>query len=157
MEKFLTIQDKKDFENWHSNRYKKDLKLSEEIKEKDENWSIIIGYYAMHNITKLFLAKNNVYLQGGDHIHDKCIEELEKISRKDEKYLKDKLELLKQAKETTEKLLEKPKEWPGILNYAKTERTTANYYKKREITEAEEFLNIIVKPYINTIEKMISK
>lgn len=155
--KFLTQNDKKDYENWHENRYNKDLILSEELVKRDENWSIIIGYYSMHNITKLFLTKYNIYLYGGEHIHDRCIEELEKISIKEEKYLKDQLFLLKQAKDTSEKLLEKPKDWPGILETAKNERTTANYYKQRDIIGANEFLERYVKPYIDTIKKMIKK
>lgn len=155
MKKLYTVQEKTDYKEWHKNRYNKDLFLAENIIDMDQSWSIIIGYYAMHNITKLFLATKNIYLIGGEHIHDQCIKELEKISYTELKNLKDTLILLKEAKEKFDSLFLEPKEWPVILKHAKFERSNANYYSNKDSSEAKGFINEIVRPYISTFEKLI--
>lgn len=43
--------------NFFENSYKDNLKHSEKNIKEFPRWSIISGYYAMHDITKLFLAK----------------------------------------------------------------------------------------------------
>ena len=49
----------KEREDWiwfHENAYKEDLKLTEELMLKSPRWSIVAGYYAMHDLTKLYLG-----------------------------------------------------------------------------------------------------
>lgn len=43
--------------NFFTVSYRDDLENCEYVKEKHPRWSIISGYYAMHDITKLFFAK----------------------------------------------------------------------------------------------------
>jgi hypothetical protein len=43
--------------NFFQNSYKDDLAHANENVDKFPRWSIISGYYAMHDIAKLFLAK----------------------------------------------------------------------------------------------------
>ena len=42
--------------NFFSNSYKENLELCKFITERFPRWSIISGYYALHDLTKLFLA-----------------------------------------------------------------------------------------------------
>jgi len=152
--RFLTKKDKENYLAWHKTRYEKDIKLAEELQEKDENWTIIIGYYAMHNITKYFLATKNIFLREKTHIHEKCIEELEKLCTTNLQNLKDTLYLLKKAKEQYDKFFD-PKQLPIVLRVAKNERSKANYYSERELNEAKTYLEEYVKPYLETIRGLI--
>ena len=45
--------------DFFTNSYKDNLSHSEYVMEAYPRWSIISGYYAMHDITKLLLAKNS--------------------------------------------------------------------------------------------------
>lgn len=45
------------YANFFENSYRENLEHSEANMEKFPRWSIISGYYAMHDITKLLLAK----------------------------------------------------------------------------------------------------
>lgn len=152
--KFMTKQDKEDYLNWHKLRFEKDFKLAKELQEKDKNWSIIIGYYSMHNITKYFLATKNIFLRDKHNIHEKCIEELEQLCMTNLQTLKDTLYLLKKAKEQYDNFFE-PKELPLVLRAAKNERSKANYYSERKINEAKIYLDEYVAPYLETIKGFI--
>lgn len=46
------------YTNFFENSYKDNLNHSKENLTKFPRWSIVSGYYAMHDIAKLFIAKN---------------------------------------------------------------------------------------------------
>src|SRR3989339_168603 len=125
----LPATEKNNYIEFHELAYKEDLRHSEKNIIDFPRWSIISWYYAMHDITKLFLAKK----------------------------LKEKLlGLLREAKTTyynVERLKERA--LPILLRREKQERGKSQYYTqdfniKTNINaqKSSYFLDEIVKPYI---------
>ena len=130
------------------NTYKENLEHCEFNLEKFPRWSIISGYYAMHDITKLLLAKKfSIKIEFS--VHKTTIKILKEI-------IKDK-EILMLLKIGYKEFISMAND----LSEAKKERTKAQYYtgtefmKKRYKEKAEIFLNSIVINYINKMKVMI--
>lgn len=132
--------------------YKDDLSTSSELLIKHPRWSIISGYYAMHNISKIYLAKEFNLKFSKPHIHSAVIQALRELGNKEEI-----LELILSAK----------KEYKSIINLhltllqAKDEREKTQYYiseqknPKVNPQRAAYFLENLCKPYIIIMEKLI--
>ncbi|MFH0752433.1 MAG: hypothetical protein V1914_02430 [archaeon] len=133
--------------NFFENSYKNNIEHCKAVIKTFPRWSIISGYYAMHDITKLLLAKQYL-LKIEFKVHETTI-----------KLLK---ELIKN-KELT-KLAEKGyKEFLTLANdlaEAKKDRVKAQYYtgtaymKQEHEKRAQEFLEETVKPYLHKILKL---
>jgi len=147
---------------FHENAFEEDLIHAEKNVLEFPRWSIISGYYCMHDVTKLFLAKKfNIKIASPD-IHSKTIEALEHFI-KDNELKKKLLELLDDAKDiyySTERLKEKI--LPVLLRRAKQERGKAQYYSEDYTKEmkvnsqkASYFLDTIVKPYVEIIKGLM--
>jgi hypothetical protein len=154
----LPATEKENYLKFHKTAFEEDLKHSEKNILDFPRWSIISGYYCMHDLTKLFLSKRfNVKITSPE-IHRKAIGALEYFI-KDEKLKHHLLELLKEAKEiffSSERLKEKVV--TALLIKGKQERGKAQYYSedysknfKVNSQKAEYFLENIVKPYIKLI------
>jgi len=150
-------------ESWiefHENAYKDDLKHTEKDLMEFPRWSIISGYYAMHNITKLYLGKNHNVKIVGENIHSKTLKALSKfIQNKQEK--EKVIRLLKKAEISFFNILRlEEKTLPLMLRKGKTERGKTQYYSKdfSDINSQRSvyFLDNIVKPYIKIMEGMLS-
>lgn len=158
----LPATEKEDYIDFHKKAFEEDLKHAEKNLLEFPRWSIISGYYAMHDITKLFLAKKFNIKITSPEIHRKTVEVLENFI-KDEKLKKKLLELLKKAKEiyyNAERLKEKI--LPVLLKRGKQERGRAQYYtedytKKIQISSQKTtyFLKTIVKPYVELIRELM--
>jgi len=158
--KQLPITEKENYTKFHRFAYKDDLKHAELTYSEFPRWSIISGYYCMHDITKLFLAeKYNIKITSPE-IHAKAIDALAKCLT--DKMLKDKLiELLKQAENfyySVERLKEKT--LLTLLKRGKQERGKAQYYsedfsKHANSEKALYFIENIVRPYVNLIEELM--
>lgn len=136
------------YTNFFENTYKENLEHCKKVIEDFPRWSIISGYYAMHDITKLFLAKE-FRIKIDFNVHKTTLEILRKII-KDEKIL----ELLEIGyKEFIE--------MANDLAEARKERTKAQYYtgtefmKKKYQEDARNFLDNVVVLYLNKIERLI--
>jgi hypothetical protein len=143
-----TEQDR--YVNFFLATYKDNLVHSKENIHKHPRWSIISGYYAMHDISKLFIAK--IYrLKIDREIHATTIKVLKEL-------LKDK-EILR----LIEKGLEEYQSLSDELNDAKKDRVKIQYYtgtpflKEKYANKSESFLNNIVMPYVNKIELIMKK
>lgn len=158
----LPATEKNNYVEFHERAYREDLKHSEKNIIEFPRWSIISGYYAMHDITKLFLAeKFNIKVSSPD-IHSKTIDILEQTI-KDSKLKERLLVLLKEAKTTyynIERLKEKT--LPILLKKGKQERGKSQYYTqdfniKTNINAQKStyFLEEIVKPYIKLIQGLL--
>lgn len=156
----LSATEKKDYAIFHKNSYEDDLRHSEKNLLEFPRWSIISGYYCMHDLTKLFLAEKFNIKISSPNIHSKTIFALEYFVKKDE--LKTRLlELLKEADElyySAERLKEKT--IPTLLKKGKQERGKAQYYsdennKKIDSQRASYFLDTVVKPYVRIICELI--
>lgn len=158
----LPATEKENYIHFHKNAYEEDLRHSEKNIIDFPRWSIISGYYCMHNITKLFLADRFRIKISSPDIHAKTILALEHFI-KDEALKKRLSFLLDQAKNvyySAERLKEKT--LPVLLKRGKQERGRAQYYsedykEKMQINpqKASYFLDMIVKPYIELIDGLM--
>lgn len=158
----LSPQERENYLAFHKTAYLDDLKHSEEVVLKFPRWSIISGYYAMHDVTKLFLAAKFTTKITSPNIHEKTIIALrEKImdAATKEKLLK----LLGNAKEVYFNIEQlKEKVLPQLLRQGKQERGKTQYYteyytgmKKITAQKAIYFLDTFVKPYVKIIEGLM--
>ena len=158
----LSPEERKNYVQFHKNAYVDDVRHAEEVLLKHPRWSIISGYYAMHDITKFFLAQQFAIKISAPDIHNKTIDALaEKIQ--DVKTKERILDLLKKAKEAyfnIERLKEKV--LPELLRQGKRERGKTQYYTEdyaeaKIITsqKAAYFLDTFVKPYIKIMEELL--
>lgn len=158
----LPATEKENYLAFHRTVSKEDLKHAENNILDFPRWSIISGYYCMHNLTKLFIAERfNTKISSPD-IHAKTIEALEYFIRDDK--LKEKLlVLLKEAKDiyySTERFKEKT--LPVLLKRGKQERGKAQYYSedyteksKANSQKAAYFLDKNVRPYVELIKGLM--
>jgi len=133
--------------DFFSNSYKENLEHSKCSIKKFPRWSIISGYYAMHDIAKLFLAdKFNIKVEF--NVHETTIEVFKEL-------IKD--------KEIAEMLSLGYKELLTLLNdlaVARKQRTSAQYYtgieyrKEKYKEDAKIFIFSTVIPFLNKIREL---
>ena len=135
---------------FYASSYNDNLKHSESTSENYPRWSIISGYYAMHDISKLAIAK--IYrLKIEREVHATTIKVLKEVINNQET-----LKLIEEGYEKFKNLADE-------LSDAKKERVKAQYYtgskfmKKKYKETAKEFHNDFVTPYIKKIEELIGK
>lgn len=157
---YLAEQEKKGWILFQELAYKEDVKLAEELVLKYPRWSVVAGYYAMHDITKLYLAKIHNMKISGEKVHSAAIELLKEVlSEGNEKQRL--LDLLTEA-EKEYRILREGK-IHLFLRQGRDERTTAQYYLGRDnemfsvnfSRKASDFLETIVGPFIAIIERML--
>jgi len=134
--------------NFFTNSYKENLEHCKTVLNTFPRWSIISGYYAMHDITKLFLAKK-FQIKVDIKVHKTVLKIMEEITKD-----KELLNLLKIGYEEFIKMA-------SDLSEARDERQKAQYYKGAEFLEkiyqekAPSFLENTVEPYLNKINSLI--
>ena len=134
--------------NFFTNSYKENLEHCKFNLINFPRWSIISGYYAMHDITKLFLAKK-FSIKIDAKVHKTAIKVMEEITKD-----KEILNLLKIG-------FEEFKQMASDLFEARGERQKAQYYtgtkfmKEKYKERALKFLNNTAEPYINKIKNLI--
>ncbi|MBN2459773.1 hypothetical protein JXB28_05805 [Candidatus Woesearchaeota archaeon] len=159
----LPATEKENYISFHKAAFEEDLRHAEKNILEFPRWSIISGYYCMHDLTKLFLAKEfNIKISSPD-IHAKAIEALENLIQ-DEALKKKLITLLKEAKTiyfNAERLKEKT--LPTLLKRGKQERGRAQYYSedytekaKASSQKAAYFLDTIVKPYVKIMKELMA-
>lgn len=130
------------------NSYKDNLEHSRKNAKDFPRWSIISGYYAMHDISKLYMAKK-FRLKIDKEVHATVIKTLR--------------EVIKNSK-LSELIESGYKEFVSLaddLSEAKKERIKAQYYtgtvfmKEEFRRRSEEFLREIAEPYIEKMEKLL--
>lgn len=143
---------------FHEFAYRDDLDLSEKIKDSNPRWSIISGYYAMHDIAKLYLGKVHNLKIFGENVHKQTIDGL-KYVLKDSEEAKRILELLRNAEKEIKEI--GAEQIPYLLISGKKERGKAQYYSINALTDnneytkkAEWFIENIVRVFIKILEEM---
>ena len=155
----LSKVEKRKYESYHKDNYNEDYNLCVKITSQSSKWSIIIGYYAMHNQTKLFLAKFGLKISD-KAAHTATLIALRKIIQ-DDKIKKKVIELLEKAQQTYDVLNTpfKEKVIGNLLSKSLEERKKAQYYSqdtnKIALLNAMSFQENILKPYIEIINKLI--
>ena len=142
---------------FHEFAYKDDLELSKKIKNTNPRWSIISGYYAMHDIAKLYLGKIHNIKILGENVHKQTIDNLKVVLKKEES---NKIfELLRSAEVEIKEI--GVEQIPYLLLSGKKERGKAQYYSVNALTDnveyakkAEWFINNIVMVFIRILKEM---
>ena len=131
--------------NFFSKSYRENFEHCKFNLKKFPRWSIISGYYAMHDITKLFLAdKFNIKINF--KVHKTTIEVMEEVSKN-----KEIISMLNLAYNEFLNLL-------NDLSEAENKRTNAQYYtgtgfmKEKYRKDAKMFLSSILIPYLKKIK-----
>jgi len=133
--------------NFFSNSYKENLEHCRYVVEKYPRWSIISGYYAMHDIAKLFIA-DKFSIKIDFNVHQTTIDVLKEL-------IKDKqiIEMLNIGHNEFIKLL-------NDLATARKQRTKAQYYTgtkfmhEKYMKEARIFLEKTVIPFLERIKSI---
>lgn len=130
--------------------YEDNLNHSKVNLEAYPRWAIISGYYAMHDISKLLIAKMYRF-KIERQVHITTIEVLRELI-KDENMVK----LLEEGYEEFQGLADD-------LDEAKKERVKVQYYtgshflKEKYKGKAKVFFNGVVEPFIDKIKKLLSE
>ncbi len=155
----LPATEKEQYLTFHRTAFEEDMRHAEKNALDFPRWSVISGYYCMHDITKLFLAKNYDIKIGSLDAHAKTIEALEHFIK--DGALKQKLlSLLAEASDIyydAERLKERT--LPTLLRKGREERRKARYYADaaNEVNAQKTlyFLDTIVKPYVKIIRGLM--
>ncbi len=136
------------YTNFFENSHKDNLEHSKSVNESFPRWSIISGYYAMHDITKLLLAKK-FSLKIELEVHATAIKALSELIRN-----KQLLEMIENGYKEflflANDLAEAKKERVKTQYFTGTEYMKGEYRKR-----AESFLKDIVEPYIEKIKALL--
>lgn len=136
--------------NFFENSYKENLEHCKFNLDKFPRWSIISGYYAMHDITKLLIAKK-LKIKIDFEVHSTTIKILKEIIK--DNYL-------------NELLIRGHKEFLNLANdleEAKKQRTKSQYYtgtkflKEQYLKRARWFYETIVIDYLRKINKILEE
>lgn len=136
--------------NFFSQSYQDNLSHCRSVSETYPRWSIISGYYAMHDITKLLLAKQ-FRLKIDLEVHATTIKVLAELIKN-----KELLDLIEKGYHEFLSLA-------NDLAEAKTERTRTQYYtgtdfmKEEYKRKAKIFFKETVEPFIFKIKKLIGE
>ena len=136
--------------NFFEKSHKNNLEHCNFVIKAFPRWSIISGYYAMHDITKLLLAKE-FRIKIEIEVHATTIKVLREL-------IKNKDILLLMEKGYSEFLF-----LTNDLAKAKKDRVKAQYYTGTEYMRkdyekrAEEFMKDVVSPFISKIKKLAEK
>lgn len=157
----MDITEKEVYVQWHDYAYHDDLASAELLLEKHPRNSIVLGYYAMHNIAKKYLGDVFSIKIPQDDTHSVTLKALkEKITK--EVTRKRAIELMKKAQEEYE-IFSKPR--PELLSllyrHGRSERASHSYYqskqgaeKRTESEKAREFITTIVRPFITIMKEL---
>lgn len=132
--------------------YKDNLGASDFLLIKFPRWSIITGYYAMHDISKLYLAEKYNLKLSQPQVHSATIEALRELVKR-----KDILDLLEKAESEYNEIIS----LHLALLKGKEEREKSQYYispllnPSANIEKAPYFLEKLAKPYIKLIEELL--
>ncbi len=136
--------------NFFESSYKDNLEHSKANLERFPRWSIISGYYAMHDITKLFLAKKfriKILIE----VHATTIKALRDVITNKNKEIIGLIEQgYKEFKWLSNDLDEARRERVKVQYYTGTKFMDAEYKKK-----AAEFQNDVILPYIEKIKGLL--
>jgi hypothetical protein len=134
--------------NFFESSYKDNLNHSKENLEKFPRWSIISGYYAMHDLAKLFIVKK-FRIKIKKEVHSTTIKVLKILSRR-----KDLIRLLEIGYREFHDLISE-------LEIARKERIKVQYYtgtpylQQVYIKRSKWFLENIVEKFIAKMTRLI--
>lgn len=152
--KLLDPPEKEIYLDYFKNAYKEDFIHSRNSLLSSPKWSIISGYYSMHNISKYYLGLNYNLKISIPEIHNATIIAIKELIDNNE---------VKKLIIEIEKYAEIEPLYFGLTK-AKDERAKTQYYtnqpnsnNKVTLEKANYFLNNVVEKYIEVMEELIKK
>jgi hypothetical protein len=150
----VSIIEKKDIRQFLEYTYIDNKKTSQDLCTTHPRWSIISGYYAMHDISRLYLLLRFDIKITKPSAHDAVIKALRELVKK-----KELVALLEEAQKDYSKIqrldyqLSKGKE-----HREKTQYYTLTSFNKEQIKQkAKQFFEEIVVSYIEILERLLEK
>ncbi len=156
----LPKSEKEKYAGFHKEAYQDDLRAAKALFTVSPRWAIIAGYYAMHDIAKLYLAEQHGLKIAGRGVHLATIVALRKVLS-DKKAKEQAIRLLREAEKVYEIFSTHLREGiiPIILSRGRDEREKSQYYsEKREklaFEKSAEFNEQIARPFIELMESML--
>lgn len=156
----LTTEESVRWIKFHELVYKEDKTQANKIMTDSPRWSIIMAYYAMHNISKLYLAKIHNLKITGQNVHAQTLFFISRYIKKDKKATL----LLEKAKEEYDAITSSNISIiPRLLSKGRDERAKTQYYdatkaerSKMELMQAAQyFIDNFMLPYIKIIEGLL--
>lgn len=146
--------------NFHRFAYKDDLAICERVIEVHPRWAIISGYYAMHDIAKLYLGKVHGIKITGANIHKKVFYALRDLLGGN-KNVEKIISLLGEAEEKIKEL--GIDDISYLLRLGEKERSKVQYYtldsfsnNEKYIQKAKSFLEEIVLVFVKIMEEIVN-
>jgi len=136
--------------NFFSHSYLDNLRHAQSVQESFSRWSIISGYYAMHDAAKLLLAKQ-FHLKMELEVHATTIKVLKELLQN-----KELLDLIEKGHQEFLSMA-------NDLAEAKKERVKSQYYtgseymKKEYQNKAKSFLQELVIPFLQKISILLGE
>lgn len=156
----LQKTEKEKYAGFHESAYKDDLRAVEVLFTVSPRWAIIAGYYAMHDIAKLYLARQHGLKITGRGVHLATIVALRKVLS-DKQAKEQAIRLLREAEKIYEIFSTHFKEGiiPVLLSKGRDEREKSQYYSGEHgsiaFKKSAEFNEQIAKPFIELMENML--
>ncbi len=162
--------DKKDYEEFYRFLAEDDFNFAQKIIAINPRWSFIVGYYAMHNLTKYYLCKEHwIKIRAPEEHKDALVLLRERINQSNIK--KKLIELYEKATVEYEKVVEEynverfaQQFLPDKLEKARQEREKSTYYGRstdrstviKSINEekAKDFFENTVVPFVKTLREL---
>jgi len=150
--KDLTPHEREHYISFLDTTYDDNVRASEFLLVKFPRWSIIAGYYAMHDISKLYLAKKHNFKCSQPNVHAGVIQALRELVKR-----KDILTLLEKAEKEYDQIIS----LHLALLQGKDEREKSQYYTSDSVKpsialeKASYFLEKLVKPYLKLVKELI--
>ena len=144
---------------FHAQAYKEDLDIAESLKSASHRWSVTAAYYAMLNLTKLYLAKrHNLSINDRSHVAARLA--LARVLE-EKGTRKRALELLEQAEKEFESFTaprRRESSLPSMLSAGQKKRERASYYShpppQRRREDLDSLFKGTVRPFISIMEKL---
>ncbi|PIN70725.1 hypothetical protein COV93_00305 [Candidatus Woesearchaeota archaeon CG11_big_fil_rev_8_21_14_0_20_43_8] len=157
----LTTEERERWIKFHHEAYKEDIEISEKLLLDSPRWSVISAYYAMHDISKLYLGKIHNLKISGDKVHAKTLFFISKYVKLNSKKI---IPLLEEAKKEYDAIASS-NIWiiSRLLSKGRDERTKTQYYnaaktdrsKIEHLQTAQYFIDNFMKPYMKILEGML--
>jgi len=148
----VNIIEKKDIRLFLEFTYKDNLKVSKDLIISYPRWSIISGYYAMHDISKLYLLLDFDLKFSKPSVHDAVIKALKELVKKEKI-----ISLIEKGDSEFARI----QKLDYFLAKGKSNREKTQYYTMLSFSEedlidvAQSFYKNIVVPYIKIVEKLL--
>lgn len=149
-------REKERYVGYHLEQSTLDLEIAKKNIEISGKWSIIIGYYSMHNIVKYYLGKYHNRMIKQPRAHEDSFKELQKVLRQTPQFKIIKILIEEAKKEFHLLIFQDVDDLINAYSQGIEKRKNQNYYQKyaSKKENARKFHTDIVVPFVEIIKKL---